>query len=237
MLLWANNRGFLLRGKMRFKGVVGLLFVTLTFQTTQMPSAQATQLQPELEATSLKSGYAIRLLKPLPRRNSGCKSLFRNGEVLETCDSNYGLDPKIDGVFRTYCEWNLNSHKQKDNSAEWLESYFNPNPIEITNAKVGYNVTGNFGTIWDKFKGAEEITLRWIEVDFNDQISGSKLGSLKCYPSQLRAYSPTKKKLLGETYYQHDLSKEENDQKIKSGLSIDDILEQLEGYVSIIQTN
>ena len=153
--------------------------------------------------------------------------------MLDTCDPNYGVDPELDGVFRTYCEWNLNSHYQKNNSAHWLEPYFNPDLIAITHAKVGYHLTGNYSTIWNQLRGAEKIKLRWVELDFKDQITGSVLGSLKCYPSIYKIVN----KLDGNEFYHDHLSKKENDQEIRSGISVGSVLDELKGYVELIQIN
>jgi len=220
---------------MIFHRLVGLFSLVLSLQL--IPSVHAGEINRDLEASALSPStshhYAIHLLQPLPRRNSGCETIFRNGKVLDSCDPNYGLDPEIDGVFRTYCEWNLNSHYQKNNSAHWLEPYFNPNLISISDAKVGYHLTGKYSTIWRELGGSEKIFLRWVELDFNDQISGSKLGALKCYPSIYGLSS----QLAGSKYYDHHLSENENRQNIKSGISIGKILDQLQGYVELIQTN
>ena len=170
-----------------------MFLIVFALQFAFSTFAHAGSIDLGLEASALKSGYAIRLLRPLPRRNSGCETIFRNGEVLETCDPNYGFDPAIEGVFRTYCEWNLNTHYQKNNPSKWLEPYSNPDLITITDAKVGFSNHDEYRTYLHRIRKKVYITYRWIELQFNDGISGTKLGSLKCYPSQAYEYLPSKK--------------------------------------------
>ena len=221
---------------MGYNGVLAV-FLAILGSLAVLPLAQSAEVDLSQEASFLnpnsQQSYAIQLIKPLPRRNSGCETIFKKGEALDSCDPNYGLDPEKDGVFRTYCEWNLNSHYQKENQSHWLESYENPDPIAITSAVVGYHLNGTYSTVWHQLRGAEKIKSRWIEISFNDQITGSVLGSLKCYPS----YYTLDSKLAGTHSYHHHLSPRENDQKIKSGLSIGNILEQLRGYIKIIRIN
>lgn len=214
-----------------------MFLIVFALQIVVSAFAQASSIDLGLEASSLKNGYAIRLLKPLPRRNSGCETIFRSGRVLETCDPNYGFDPAIEGVFRTYCEWNLNTHYQKNNSSKWLEPYTNPDLIEITDAKVGFSNYDEYRTYLQKLGKRVYITYRWIELEFKDGITGSKLGSLKCYPSQAYEYLPSKEKLFGRYYYYFDLSYADNASGIKSGLSIGNVLDQLKGYVELIKLN
>lgn len=199
--------------------------------------AQSAPIDLDLEASTLKSGYAIRLLKPLPRRNSGCDTIFRSGKVLNSCEPNYGFDPAIEGVIRNYCEWNLNTHYQKNNSAPWLESYFNSNLITISDAKIGFSNHDEYRTYIHKFKMKEYITYRWIELVFNDGISGTKLGSLKCYPSQAYEYDPFKQHLYGRYFYYFNESHEKNVKEIKSGLTIGNIQHQLSGYLEFVKQN
>ena len=220
---------------MQFRGVVGLFLTVLTFQNINSSIAFSAVINRSLEASVLKKGYFIRLLKPLPRRNSGCETIFRSGEVLESCDPNYGIDPSVDGVVRNYCEWNLHTHFQKNNSAEWLEPYFNPNLIVISNAKVGYGHHDENRTYIQKLRNIENIIYRWIEIEFKDQITGSKLGSLKCYPSKAYEAIPGKQKLFGRYSYRYDESIEENEKEIKSGLNLGNISDQLAGYAEIIK--
>lgn len=212
------------------------LFV-FTLQLAFSSFAQSSPVDFGLEASTLKKGYAIRLLKPLPRRNSGCDTIFRSGKVLDSCEPNYGFDPAIEGVFRNYCEWNLNTHYQKNNSAKWLEPYSNPDLIEIADAKIGFSHHDEYRTYIHKLRNKEYITVRWIELIFNDRISGSKLGSLKCYPSQAYEYYPNKKHLFGRYFYFFDDSHEKNVREIKSGLTIGNVRDQLRGFVEIVKTD
>ena len=211
-----------------------MFLLVLFLQIAQFQVAQASDGFRKLEASTLKNGYSIRLLKPLPRRNSGCDTIFRGGEVLDSCEPNYGVDPAIEGVVRNYCEWNLHTHYQKDNASKWLESYSNSNPIVISDAKVGYGHHDEYQTLIHRLRNIEYITYRWVELEFKDQITGSKLGSLMCYPSQAYEYLPSREKLYGRYFYHYDESAEENDKNIKSGLTIGNILDQLAGYVEIV---
>ncbi len=211
---------------------IGLLIAALALQTLPV---QASEINRNLEASTLKNGYAIRILKPLPRRNSGCDTIFRSGKVLDSCEPNYGVDPAIEGVVRNYCEWNLNTHYQKHNPAKWLESYDHAKLISIANARVGFVQQDEYQTLFHRFQKKEYITYRWIELEFNDQISGSKLGTLKCYPSQVYEYDPRREYLYGNYFYHFDESYEVNSQKIKSGVTIGMILDQLKGYVEIVK--
>ncbi len=220
---------------MQFRGGVGLFLAVFTMQILQIEIAQSSEIDRKLEASALKDGYAIRILKPLPRRNSGCETIFRSGKVLDSCEANYGVDPVIDGVVRNFCEWNLHSHYQKNNSSRFLEPYFSPNLITITNAKVGFGYHDEYRTLIHKFQKKEYITYRWIELEFNDQITGSNLGSLKCYPSQVYEYLPRKEKLYGSYFYHYDQTPEENARQIKSGLTIGNVLDQLVGYVELVK--
>ena len=217
---------------MQFRGVLRLLCAVFTI--THIQSAKGAAINTDLEATALSRGYAIHLLKPLPRRNSGCETLFRDGEVLNSCDPNNGFDPEIEGVLRTYCEWNLNSHYQQDNASKWLEPYFNPDLISITDAKVGFELNQDYDKFMDRFSHQKSIKLRWIEIDLNDQITGSKLGALKCFPTRFKDFQPSKRLLLGSTKVDETAI---DRSKIKSGLSIGDILEELNGYVEFVSTN
>lgn len=222
---------------MGFLGQMSLFIGVFIIQLGSVPTAFSGEINLDLEASTLKKGYAIRLLKPLPRRNSGCETIFRNGKVLESCEPNYGFDPAIEGVIRNYCEWNLNTHYQKNNQAKWLEPYFNPDLIAITNAKVGHGHKNEYRSMIQRARNVEYIIYRWIELEFNDQITGSKLGSLKCYPARVNDWLPGKSELFGNYYYHYGDSKEENERNIKSGLSIGDVLDQLEGFVQIVKTN
>ena len=140
-------------------------------------------------------------------------------------------------MLQGYCEWNLHTHYQKENSSKWLDAYFNPNLMKITQAKIGFSHEDTNRTIVQKMINVEHVTERWIELKFDDQMRGTHLGSLKCYPSDVSEYLPTKKKLFGRTYYRYENTWEENAKVIRSGLSIHDVLDQLEGFVEIIKTN
>ena len=135
-------------------------------------------------ASDLKTGYAIQILKPIPRHNNGCSTVFRGGTVKETCDGNFGLDPAKYGGMLTYCKWDLYTVYTGDDSKEWQEPYFTSETVAITNSVNAWKVKNERETIYGRIRKTESIKDRHIRIHFKN----SNLGPLVCYPGMLLSY-------------------------------------------------
>jgi hypothetical protein len=181
----------------------------------------------KLRASDLKSGYAIKILKPIPRHNDGCDTVFKKGEVLDTCDGNFGLDPEKYGAVITFCRWDLYTVYHGDDQKEWSEPYFTPSLVPIQNSVNVWKVKNERETIYSRIRGTEAIKDRHISIRFQNP----NLGELVCYPGMTKAYRKNSDYYYGATKFKW---RETEHDPVYSGLSIEDIQNQLRSYIEIV---
>jgi len=179
-----------------------------------------------LRADELKNGYGIRLIRPIPRHDNGCSTVFRNGKVLKSCDGNFGFDPANYGGIMTFCRWDLNTVDHGSRKT-WAEPYFTSGVIPITEAEDVWNVRDDYQTIYSRIRSQETIHDRHIRIRF----ASSDLGELVCYAGYLNSYRKNADDYFGAKSFVSGVTQPDD---VRSGLSIGDVLDELHRYLEIV---
>lgn len=181
----------------------------------------------KLRANELKNGYAIKLLKPIPRHNNGCDTVFRNGKALETCDGNFGFDPHRYGGILTFCHWDLHTVYRGNNENEWSTPFFTSQAIAIRDARDEWKASNENEMMYRRIQNVVTIQDRHVSIHFDHP----DLGELNCYPGYLKTYQKNSDYYFGTRYFKFGQVQPD---ETYSGLSIDDLQRQLRSFIEFV---
>jgi hypothetical protein len=213
---------------LKYLFLIPLLFVT----SVEASSSQAEEIAlPDRRASELAKGYAFKILKPIPRHNNGCDTVFRNGKALDSCDGNFGMDPEIYGGAVTFCKWNFYTvydPNHSDEKQKWSVPFSSDEVIRIRSATDEWKVENVRETIYGRLRHVESVKNRHIQIQF----SHSEVGQFICYAGYLKQFRKNSDYYFGATEFKWN---ESSNEPVYSGLSIADIQRQLGSYVEIIK--